>query len=246
MSINSTAASVQSLSIRQLELLLDQLSDVAFCIKDAGLRIVGANAAMADLCGLSSRAEMPGTRVSDFFDSPTSKAWEAGDLQVIRSGLPLRHVMTRVTFPDGSHHWLVISRWPVVGGSNEALAVAMIGRRLAAPARKDANYQRVAVVVAQLQENLGKTLDIGAIARRLAVSVSQLERDFNAAFGASPRSFLTKVRLELAIDLLAGEQSIADVAHACGYKDQSSFSRQFGAAFGMPPSAYRMKQRAIA
>ena len=47
-------------------------------------------------------------------------------------------------------------------------------------------------------------------------------------------------RIEHAAELLSGsDQPIVDIALACGYADQSSFTRQFHAAVGLPPAAYR-------
>jgi AraC-like DNA-binding protein len=54
-----------------------------------------------------------------------------------------------------------------------------------------------------------------------------------------PRRYITKMRLEGAIELLAGDKSIAEIAQACGYADQSAFARRFHAIVGMSPSQYR-------
>ena len=43
------------------------------------------------------------------------------------------------------------------------------------------------------------------------------------------------------VDLLEAGGSIADVAHACGYTDQSAFARSFREHVGMSPSDYRRK-----
>jgi AraC-like DNA-binding protein len=66
-----------------------------------------------------------------------------------------------------------------------------------------------------------------------------LERDFVDVFGLTPLRYLTKIRLEAAIHMMAGGQQIADAAIACGYSDQSAFARRFKAATGMSPREYR-------
>ncbi len=240
------SGSLEALPIRQLEQVLDQLINVSFCLKNCDLRHVGANVAMAELCGAASRADLLGSRVSSFFDDATSEAWEAQDRAVLRTRRPSRQVMTRVVSAQGRHFWLLIGRWPIFGDRGELAGIAAIAQRLEASERKDQSYRRVAEAAQLIRENPDRLMDVANLATRFSVSVSQLERDFVSVFGVGPRGLFTKLRLDLAVDLLAEEHSIAAIAHECGYKDQSAFSRQFGATFGMSPSKFRSSKRALA
>ena len=59
------------------------------------------------------------------------------------------------------------------------------------------------------------------------------------------RSLLTKARIDAASTLLLDEsRSVAEIAQACGYGDQSAFTRQFKATVGATPSAYRRRAHA--
>ncbi|MCC6788600.1 MAG: helix-turn-helix domain-containing protein [Hyphomonadaceae bacterium] len=240
------SGALEALPIRQLEQVLDQLSNVPFCLKDCELRHVGANAAMAELCGVASRADVLGAGAGAFFDEATSESWEAHDRAVLRTRRPSRQVMAKVVLAQGRHYWLLIGRWPILGDCGELAGIAAIAQRLELSGRKDQTYRRVAEASQLIRGRLDGLIDVGDLAARLSVSVSQLERDFVSVFGVGPRRLFTKWRLELAVDLLGEERSIADVAHACGYKDQSAFSRQFGATFGMSPSKFRSSKRAYA
>jgi AraC-like DNA-binding protein len=72
----------------------------------------------------------------------------------------------------------------------------------------------------------------------------QLERDFIKLIGMSPRRYLTRLRMEAAVELLErSNDPILKVADACGYSDQSAFTRRFRAAVGMSPSEYRVCRR---
>ena len=78
-----------------------------------------------------------------------------------------------------------------------------------------------------------------AVARLLARSVSSLQRDLRAE-GTSFRELLTRIRRDLATELLAEDRlSIAQVAFMTGYADQSAFSRAFKIWTGRTPSRYR-------
>ncbi|MEZ5961143.1 MAG: helix-turn-helix domain-containing protein [Hyphomonadaceae bacterium] len=243
---NQTSGLLEALPIRQLEQVLDQLSNVSFCLKDCDLRYVGANAAMATLCGVSNRSEVLGSRADAFFDMTTSECWEAHDRAVLRTRRPSRQVMAKAVPLQGHHSWLLIGRWPILGDFGELAGIAAIAERLELSDRREQTYRRVAEASQLIRCNLDGLIDVSDLAARFCVSVSQLERDFVSVFGVGPRRLFTKLRLELAVDLLGEERSIADVAHACGYKDQSAFARQFGATFGMSPSKYRSTKREYA
>ena len=69
--------------------------------------------------------------------------------------------------------------------------------------------------------------------------MSQLERQFRRVFQITPQQMLTKLRIEAAMRMLHGNDSIAAIGQACGFSDQSAFARQFKATVGMPPRDYR-------
>jgi two-component system response regulator YesN len=55
---------------------------------------------------------------------------------------------------------------------------------------------------------------------------------------------LQRLRLEHAVRLLSTTTLTAgEIASACGFYDQSSFTRQFRAVLGLTPGAYRVAAR---
>jgi len=63
---------------------------------------------------------------------------------------------------------------------------------------------------------------------------------FREAFGTSPSSYITDLRMAYARKLLRESNlSIAQVAQSCGYEDSLYFSRLFRKKTGIPPLAYR-------
>jgi len=72
------------------------------------------------------------------------------------------------------------------------------------------------------------------------MSVRQLERRFRLVAGLSPKRLAVITRLQAAFALLdaGAEPSLTDVAHRCGYFDQSHFIRDFRAVTGIPPGRF--------
>ena len=72
------------------------------------------------------------------------------------------------------------------------------------------------------------------------VHPAHLAREFRRVYRQSPATYLRKLRLEWAAALLArGERSLADVAAASGFADQSHFTRAFRRHTGLTPAAFR-------
>ena len=94
-------------------------------------------------------------------------------------------------------------------------------------------------MVDRLQRDYAEPLHIGELAREAGLSIAQLERHVTQLYRVTPRQLLARARLDAALALLAGEASIAGIAHACGYTDHSAFARQFRRSTGVSPRDWR-------
>jgi AraC-like DNA-binding protein len=84
-----------------------------------------------------------------------------------------------------------------------------------------------------------KPLDVPAMARRALMSPGHFSREFRAAYGETPYSYLMTRRVERAMALLRGGMSVTDACMAVGCTSLGSFSSRFTELVGMTPSAYR-------
>lgn len=230
-----------------VEALFDHLPRAPFFVKDLALRYVSANTAMVRLCGLTRREDLIGKSAADFFTPELAAHYEEQDRLVLATGKPIKDRL-EMTMRNGAHaEWLLYSRWPVLGANSAVVGVAATSRNLESPDRRHPTYQRLADVVQQMQQNFASSLRLPDLAERAQISVSQLERDFFGVFGMSPNRYISKLRVEAALERLQTDEPIASIAQACGYADQSAFTRRFTESVGMPPSAYRktleIKQR---
>ena len=82
------------------------------------------------------------------------------------------------------------------------------------------------------------------MAQAAHVSVSRLHVLFRDELDTSPHDWLLRCRLERAREWLAGgTRSVAEIALAAGFADQSSLTRAMRKAFDTTPAAYRRAMR---
>lgn len=83
---------------------------------------------------------------------------------------------------------------------------------------------------------------VSAAADLANLNAQTFSRRFQRATGLSPREFVTGLRMERAMRLLAGSRiPIEDIAIRVGYADRSSFAKAFRDRAGIPPAEYRMR-----
>jgi len=98
---------------------------------------------------------------------------------------------------------------------------------------------------AMFLEHLEGGIQISAVAKACCLSRSHFSRAFKVATGHSPSDWLQLARLTRAKQLLEQNDSpICQVGLACGFVDQSHFSRMFSRKFGMTPRKWRAQEQA--
>lgn len=90
---------------------------------------------------------------------------------------------------------------------------------------------------------LGETIRLDDLARLAGLSPFHFQRMFRETFGLSPHAFTRRRRVERARDLLRAGEPVAEIAAACGFGDQSHFTRVFKSETGLTPAAYRAALR---
>ena len=92
----------------------------------------------------------------------------------------------------------------------------------------------------RMDREYAQPLDVEALARGAHMSSGHLSRQFKAAYGESPYSYLMTRRIERAMALLRrGDLSVTEVCFAVGCQSLGTFSTRFTELVGVPPSTYR-------
>ncbi|HEX7341979.1 MAG TPA: AraC family transcriptional regulator [Rhodanobacteraceae bacterium] len=225
----------------ELEALMDLLPGVVFFIKDAHGRYVYANQTLVQRLGLKRREDVVGRSVTELFAAALGSSY-AGQDQRVLAGECIENQLEMHIFPNRAPGWCLTCKRPL-REAGVIHGVLGISRDLGQPDGRHPIYARLRRVVDHLEAHYADNVRIGTLATLAGVSVAQLERDVRRVFQLAPQQWLTKLRIEAAMRLLAGEDSIAAVGQACGFGDQSAFARQFKATVGMTPRDYRVLAR---
>jgi AraC-like DNA-binding protein len=93
-----------------------------------------------------------------------------------------------------------------------------------------------------IDREYAQPLDVAALARAALMSSAHFSRQFRAAYGETPYSYLMTRRIERAKALLrGGELSVTEVCIAVGCTSLGSFSARFTELVGETPTAYRAR-----
>lgn len=128
--------------------------------------------------------------------------------------------------------------------ADEALAgvfTLMLQRHAEATPLKEAGREPAAVM--RVKEILEASMDdppgLAALAAHAGLSPFHLIRVFRKATGFTPSAWLADRRIHEACRQLRAGGSATDVAQACGFFDQSHFSRVFKSRLGVTPGDFR-------
>lgn len=111
--------------------------------------------------------------------------------------------------------------------------------RPAGAAREYAAFART-----YLDSHYFQKITVAEIAEKLGLSEPYLCRVFKAAYGLSPRQYLSQQRLQSArLALESGSLPVGEIGRSVGFDDPLAFSAFFRRCTGLSPEGYRAAQR---
>ena len=88
--------------------------------------------------------------------------------------------------------------------------------------------------------DFAQPLTLDSMAQAAHLSKFHFARAFTKAYGETPRTYLTRRRIERAKDLLrAANLTITEICFLVGFESVGSFSSRFHTLVGMSPTEYR-------
>jgi AraC-like DNA-binding protein len=129
-----------------------------------------------------------------------------------------------------------------IGGRLARLVVAVQGLEELppAPATQQLTPQQFHQACDAMREGLAEPVRLATVASLVGLSPWHFSRSFHASAGVRFTVYLLGLRLECAMRMmLETNRSLCDIALACGFGDQSNFSRVFVSSQGITPSRWR-------
>lgn len=98
---------------------------------------------------------------------------------------------------------------------------------------------------AMVGEQLDRPLHVESLAAHVRLSQSHFCRAFKTSTGETPHAYIMRRRLDRACKMmLESEESLSQIAFACGLADQAHLSRLFRRRFGVTPWKWRRARKA--
>lgn len=108
------------------------------------------------------------------------------------------------------------------------------------------SFSRISRVLEHIHAHLDQALPLDQLASLSCWSRWQLQRVFMLHTGLSVAQYIRELRLSKAAELLLDTPlRQLDIALACGFESEISFSRSFRQMFGCPPGQYRQRGERI-
>lgn len=228
------------------DVLFDYVPDVYFFVKDRAGRFMRVNQAFSKLARASTAEDVIGGTDPDFFPKSLAESYIKDDQHVLVTTEAMVDKAELMRHPDGSTDWFCTTKLPLFDRAGHAIGICGITRDIKRMNTSSARFLSWAPVLETLLEEYGSPLEIPMLARKMALSVSQFNRQFKRRFHTTPRAYLTEVRLKAASHfLVTTELSMSEIALRTGFYDQSHFTNQFAKHQGMTPSKYRAAHAAL-
>lgn len=223
--------------------LFDLLPGLSFFMKDREGRFVALNRRGCEYCGVATEQEAIGLTDFDFFPKQRADEYRSADVAVMESGEAIVNRIESAPEAAGSPRLVMTSKVPLRNVQGRVIGVAGFSQQVETMRDQSETIDAFARVMEHLHRNYEQGLTTDQMASMAGLSVSQFERRFRRAFGTSPRQYLMRIRVENAARALVDtDQTVSEIAQACGFYDHAHFSRSFRRIMNTSPSEYRKNQ----
>lgn len=226
-----------------LERLFDDMPNMVFFIKDRAGRYVCVNRTMADRCGFEHKSSLIGKRPSDLYPGALAQRYERQDERVLAAGKATVDQLELHLYPQRRRGWCLTNKYPVTEAkTGKVSAIVGISRDVETSARGAATkgFPELAKALEALSSRLSDPPSVEELAEISGLSAPHFAHLSQRLFNLTPRQLAMKIRIDEALHLLATTgDSLAEIALATGFCDQSAFTRHFRRMTGLPPGAFR-------
>ena len=218
----------------------DDVFDTVYFVKDGEGRYVFVNDTLVKRCGRRAKEELLGKTAGEVFAGPLGEDFEEQDRVILSGGPAIRSQLELHVYPDGRQGWCLTWKKGLKGRDGKLCGLSGISRDVDGVASSPKDFESLAGVMSYVRDHLDESLRLGDLEEATGLSAYQISQRMEGLLGLSPKQYVSRCRIDAACHLLeSSKDSLSEIALACGFSDQSSFTRQFGRMVGVTPKVYR-------
>lgn len=222
------------------EELFEHLPDILFYVKDEHYKLIMCNQAALRAFGLKEKKDVIGKTEYSFFPKFLADQIHADDITVIQNNESIINRLELIVDNTGLITWVSTNKIPLYTHNGKTAGLMGTTRVIDHTDMSPEPNQRYTEVLEYIKNNFHRSLSVESLAEMTCLSVSQFRHNFTHLLNMSPQNYILKIRIQSASEMLIhSKDDIAAIANACGFCDQSYFTRQFRAKLGISPGQYR-------
>ncbi len=220
--------------------LFDAVPDTVYFLKDPAGRYTAVNQTLVERTGCGAKSDLIGRTADEVFPGELGRRIAEQDRAIMASGRLLAAELELHLHADGREGWCLTWKSPLRDGAGAVAGLFGMSRDVAPGRDGEAETRALSAALAHARSHLDEPLRVPDLAARAGLSAFQFDQRIRQLFGMSAGQYVTRLRIDHARDLLRrGDTPIAEIALACGYADQTAFSRQFRKVVRLTPQRYR-------
>ena len=219
--------------------ILDFFPDAGLYIIDAHDRIVAFNHRNCEVNNIVSETDYIGRTCNDIYPKEFAEQYMALVRQVRETGVAVENqVYTHAA--DHSTDFRIASVYPLRDAHDAIIGTATVWRPVASGDTLPDWYGCLKRVVTFIDKNYARPITLQTLAAEAGMSITHFRRRFAGILHITPARYLATIRVNAAIKLLTSTRMLlTEIAHACGFYDQSHFIRTFKRLRRQTPAQYR-------
>jgi AraC-like DNA-binding protein len=180
-----------------------------------------------------------GRTCKDIYPKEFAEQYMALVRQVRETGVAVENqVYTHAA--DHSTDFRIASVYPLRDAHDAIIGTATVWRPVASGDTLPDWYGCLKRVVTFIDKNYARPITLQTLAAEAGMSITHFRRRFAGILHITPARYLATIRVNAAIKLLTSTHMLlTEIAHACGFYDQSHFIRTFKRLRRQTPAQYR-------
>jgi AraC-like DNA-binding protein len=225
--------------------IFDELVGFTYFVKDTELRYVAFNKRLLQLFGVEHGTEILGKKDVDFMPDHIVNSIQKADLEILETGKPILNRVELVPTGNGFVDWSTTNKKPLFNIHGKICGIIGVTRPFSQSTTSLQQSDELGSSLKLMHQSFRDNIAITELAKSANLSLSSFQRKFKACFAMSPKEYMRHLKVQEACHkIVQTTQSFAEISYACGFADQSHFSREFTRVMKEPPSSYRARFKA--